>query len=343
MGVILKMNVLHGVQLQPYTTFGVRATAESFVEVATVDELRAACAWAHAQGVPFRVLGGGSNVLLTSDVKGLVILVRLLGRTRTAIHDDMIVHCGAGERWHDVVTWTVENSWSGLENLALIPGTVGAAPMQNIGAYGMEQAAAFVELQAMDVETGQVRIYDKQDCAFGYRESIFKHELRDKVIITSVTYRLSTAPSINSQYRDVADELALQGITSPTVRDIYDSVVAIRTRKLPDPAVIGNAGSFFKNPVVQAEFAQQLQSSYPSLSMYPQKNGTVKLAAAWLIDQCGWKGMREGDAGVHANQALVLVNHGNATGAQLLDIADRIQASVKEKFGVALEGEVNVW
>jgi len=337
------MKIQSRVDLRPYTTFGVEAWAESFVCVSTTEELRDALAWARATGVVYQVLGGGSNVLLTGDVTGLVILVRLLGREVSMRHDDVVIRCGAGESWHSVVTWTVENSWSGLENLALIPGTIGAAPMQNIGAYGTEQAACFVELDALDVATGEVHTYRKEECAFGYRDSVFKQKLRNKVIITSVTYRLSTAPSINSTYRDVADELVERGIVSPLVADIYDSVVAIRRRKLPDPEEIGNAGSFFKNPVVKAEFASQLQSSNPTLPMYPQKDGSVKLAAAWLIDQCGWKGVREGDAGVHVNQALVLVNYGNASGSQILDLATRIQASVYQKFNVELEREVNIW
>jgi UDP-N-acetylmuramate dehydrogenase len=276
-------------------------------------------------------------------VKGLVIHIRLMERSASVEGDVVTIRSGAGERWHDVVTWTVERGWAGLENLALIPGTVGAAPMQNIGAYGIEQASCFRELDAMNVDTGEIKTFTKDECAFGYRVSIFKRELREMYVITSVTYQLSTMPTIHASYKDVAEELTLRGVVHPTIMDIYSSVVAIRTRKLPDPFVIGNAGSFFTNPVVSEQVASTLHAQYPTLPVYPQPDGTRKLAAAWLIDQCGWKGVREGDAGVHAHQALVLVNHGSADGAQILDLATRIQQSVRDRFGVELEREVNVW
>jgi UDP-N-acetylmuramate dehydrogenase len=245
--------------------------------------------------------------------------------------------------WHDVVTWTVEQGWGGLENLALIPGTVGAAPMQNIGAYGTEQASCAVSVSYVDRRAHSIQTLDAAACEFGYRESIFKHDLRDKAVIVHVTYRLQRHPSVNTTYADVRNELQVRDITQPTIRDVFDAVVAIRTRKLPDPAVIGNAGSFFKNPVVDAETYTRLRSANADMPAYPQADGTYKLAAAWLIDQCGWKGHRDGDAGVHANQALVLVNHGGATGRQILELSARIVASVHDAFGVTLEREVNVW
>ncbi len=331
------------VDLAPYTTFGIHAVAEYFVSVTTVDKLLEAISWARTRGASYHILGGGSNVLLSGDVQGLVIHIRLQERSASVEGDVVTVRCGAGENWHQVVTWTVERGWAGLENLALIPGTVGAAPMQNIGAYGVEQSACFHELDAMNADNGEIKTFTKDECKFGYRESIFKRELRDKYVITSVTYRLSTVPTIRASYKDVSEELAVRGITQPTIMDVYSSVVAIRTRKLPDPKVIGNAGSFFKNPVVSAQKATTLHESHPLLPVYPQADGSSKLAAAWLIDQCGWKGVREGDAGVHANQALVLVNHGSAEGAQIIDLATRIQQSVFDRFGVELEREVNVW
>lgn len=337
------MTPLSSVDLAPYTTFGIHAVAEYFVGATTTDELLEAISWARTRGASYHILGGGSNVLLSGDVKGLVIHIRLLERSASVEGELVTVRCGAGENWHSVVTWTVERGWAGLENLALIPGTVGAAPMQNIGAYGVEQSACFHELDAMNVDTGEIRTFIRDECHFGYRESIFKRELRDKYVITSVTYRLSTVPTIRASYKDVTEEFAVRGITQPTIMDVYSSVVAIRTRKLPDPKVIGNAGSFFKNPVVSAQKAATLRESYPLLPVYPQADGSSKLAAAWLIDQCGWKGIREGDAGVHANQALVLVNHGSAEGAQIIDLATRIQQSVFDRFGVELEREVNVW
>ncbi|RPI66329.1 MAG: UDP-N-acetylmuramate dehydrogenase, partial [Ignavibacteriae bacterium] len=241
----------------------------------------------------------------------------------------------------------------GLENLALIPGTVGAAPMQNIGAYGVEQERCFVELQAMERSTREIHTFDRTTCEFGYRESVFKNTLRDRYVIVSVTYRLAKAPhQVNVTYRDVDEEMArgregekVEGSKGETVeiRDVYEAVVRIRTRKLPDPAVIGNAGSFFKNPVVSAETYAAMAADHVEMPHYPQADGSVKLAAAWLIDQCGWKGHREDGIGVHDRQALVLVNHGGATGADLIDLARRIQRSVKDRFGVDLTPEVNVW
>ncbi|MCX6141575.1 MAG: UDP-N-acetylmuramate dehydrogenase [Candidatus Kapabacteria bacterium] len=337
------MFVHHNVDLAPVTAFGIHAIAESYVEVDSVDKLREAVAWARTNGVDFHVLGGGSNILVSGNVHGLVIRACLLERSSAVEGDVVTIRCGAGEEWHSVVTWTVEHDWGGLENLALIPGTVGAAPLQNIGAYGIEQSSCFVELEALDVLSGATIIITKDECNFGYRESIFKHEYCNRMIITSVTYRLSTNPTVHATYRDVVDELVARGCTQPHVKDIFDSVVAIRSRKLPDPNVIGNAGSFFKNPIVDGQTFARLHEENPTLASYPQPDGTYKLAAAWMIDQCGWKGHREGDAGVHDKQALVLVNHGNATGQQILDLSTRIQQSVQERFGVALEREINVW
>ena len=250
---------------------------------------------------------------------------------------------GAGMDWDKSVEKTVESGLSGIEFLSLIPGTVGAAPMQNIGAYGTEQSSCFVELQALDVSTGIVATFSKDECAFGYRESVFKRELRNRMIITSVTYRLSTTPVVNISYRDVGEELHSRAVMEPRVTDVFDAVVAIRQRKLPDPRVIGNAGSFFKNPVVDADTYAQLVATHPTMPSYAQADGTYKLAAAWLIDQCGWKGYRSGDAGVHDRQALVLVNHGNAVGSQILELSMRIQHQVQYQFGVDLEREINVW
>lgn len=337
------MTIDRNVDLAPFTTFGMHATAEYLVVATSLDELRQALAWARGQALPWHILGGGSNVLLTGDVAGLVIIMRLMGREIATDGDDILITCGAGEVWHDIVTWTVEQGWSGLENMALIPGTIGAAPMQNIGAYGVEQAACFVSCDVMDIATGTVTTFDRQACAFGYRESVFKHALRDTAIIVSVTYRVHRSANLVTSYRDVADELRANGVDTPTPRDVYDAVVAIRRRKLPDPTEIGNAGSFFKNPVVSREVFDALLSTHPDAPHYVQADGSVKLPAAWLIDTCGWKGYRSGDAGVHARQALVLVNYGSARGAEILDIAQRIQADVRARFGIELEREVNVW
>ena len=330
------------IALAGLTTFGIAARAERLVRVASARDVIDVLATAGTE--PLHILGGGSNVLCTDDVQGLVMKIEIMGRRIVAEDDASVtVDIGAGESWHDVVAWTVENGWGGLENLALIPGTVGAAPMQNIGAYGTEQASCALSVTYVDRATQSIHTLDADACAFGYRESVFKHALRDVAIITSVQYLLQRHPSVNTTYADVRNELQSRGITQPTIRDVFDAVVAIRTRKLPDPAVIGNAGSFFKNPVVDAETYTRLRTAHPSIPSYPQPDGTYKLAAAWLIDTCGWKGHRDGDAGVHANQALVLVNYGSATGRQIMELATRIVASVHDAFGVTLEREVNVW
>jgi UDP-N-acetylmuramate dehydrogenase len=337
------MTLLDSVDLASFTTFGIHTRAQHVVVVTSRAELTEALAWAREHNVPWRILGGGSNVLLTQDVAGMVIVMRIVGREMVHDGDDVLITCGAGEVWHDIVTWTVEQGWGGFENMALIPGTIGAAPMQNIGAYGVEQASCFVSCDALDVVTGEISTYTNDACAFGYRESVFKHALRDRAVILSVTYRLQRTPKIVTSYRDVAEELQRNNILEPTVHDVYTAVVAIRRRKLPDPAEIGNAGSFFKNPVVSRAVYDAVAAQYPDVPHYAQQDGTVKLPAAWLIDTCGWKGYRSGDAGVHARQALVLVNYGTATGDEILDIATRIQSDVRERFGIALEREVNVW
>ncbi|MBU3741826.1 MAG: UDP-N-acetylmuramate dehydrogenase [Candidatus Kapabacteria bacterium] len=332
------------IALAGLTSFGIAAKAQQLMRVDSVADVLQVLKAAEADAVPLTVLGGGSNVLCTHDVRGMVMKIEIMGRRIVAEDDATVtVEFGAGESWHDVVAWTVENGWGGLENLALIPGTVGAAPMQNIGAYGTEQASCAVSVTYVDRRTHTMHTLDADACAFGYRESVFKHALRDVAIITSVRYRLQRHPTVNTTYADVRNELQVRGVAAPTIRDVFDAVVAIRTRKLPDPAVIGNAGSFFKNPVVDAETYTRLRSANADMPAYPQADGTYKLAAAWLIDQCGWKGHRDGDAGVHVNQALVLVNYGGATGRQILELSKRIVASVHDAFGVTLEREVNVW
>ena len=321
--------------LADHTTFGVTALCDTFIEVSTTAELRAAL-----NDYPTaRILGGGSNVLVANDIPGAVIKICLMG----IAEEDGLVTVGAGETWHDVVSWAVDRDLGGLENLALIPGTVGAAPMQNIGAYGMEQEECFVHLEALDKTSGDIVKFTRSECEFGYRTSIFKTSHRDKYVITSVSYQLTTtANRLNISYKDVAIGLA-QRQAPLTIRDVFEVVVAVRKAKLPDPAEIGNAGSFFKNPVLKSEAASKLMAAHPGIPCYQQDGGEVKFPAAWLIDQAGWKGFRDGDVGVHANQALVLVNYAAATGKQVLDLSVKVQTSVREKFGVTLEREVNVW
>ena len=337
------LSIDHDIDLGPLTTFGCSAKAEYAVSVASIDDVAEAIAFAKSKGLAIRILGGGSNVLLTGNVQGLVIVNKICQRAECIDGPSVHVRFGSGENWHDAVTWTVERGWSGMENLALIPGTVGAAPMQNIGAYGVEQASIFEELEAVDIASGEIRKFAASDCAFGYRVSLFKRELRDQLMITSVTYRLSIDEQPITSYRDVSEELAAAGVAEPTTADIYNAVVRVRMRKLPDPRVIGNAGSFFMNPVVSAQKARELSELYPNIPVYPQNDGSVKVAAGWLIEQCGWKGARYGSCGVHDRQALVLVNHGGASGADVLALSAKIQSSVLETFGIELMREVNVW
>jgi UDP-N-acetylmuramate dehydrogenase len=337
------LTIDHDIDLGPLTTFGCSAKAEYAASVASINDVAEAVAFAKSKGLAIRILGGGSNVLLTGNVEGLVIVNKLRQRAECIDGPSVHVRFGSGENWHDTVTWTVEQGWSGMENLALIPGTVGAAPMQNIGAYGVEQASIFEELEAFDIASGEIRKFTASDCAFGYRVSVFKRELRDQLMITSVTYRLSLEEQRVTSYRDVQEELGAMNVETPTTHDIYTAVVRVRTRKLPDPQVIGNAGSFFMNPVITAEQAQELQQQFPAMPVYPQFDGTVKVAAGWLIEQCGWKGARMGACGVHDRQALVLVNHGGANGVEILDLSANIQKSVLDTFNIALVREVNVW
>jgi UDP-N-acetylmuramate dehydrogenase len=291
-------------------------------------------------GMPRLVLGGGSNVMLTRHFDGLALLVALRGRRVAGeTPDAWLVEAGAGENWHEFVAWTLSQGLPGLENLALVPGTVGAAPIQNIGAYGIELAERFEKLSALDLATRRVVELSASDCAFGYRDSFFKRAGRDRFVIRSVTFRLPKAWQPRASYADVRSALHASGIETPTPQQIFDAVVAIRRAKLPDPLALGNAGSFFKNPLIGAAQFAALRDREPQVVSYAQPNGGVKLAAGWLIDRCGWKGRTLGGAGVHERQALVLVNRGNATGAEVLALADAIRADVRARFGVELEME----
>lgn len=337
------LNWQHNYPLQAHNTFGFAATAAHAVHVQHAESLPAIFAEAQAQQWLVTVLGGGSNVILQSDLPGATLLMSITGRrlvTETA--DAWIVECGAGEVWHDFVAWTIAQGWGGLENLALIPGTVGASPVQNIGAYGVEMADRFHSLTAYDRSTQAFVTLTAADCAFAYRDSLFKQAGQDRYIITAVRFAFPKVWQAHTAYADVANELAALGITTPTAQQIFDAVVAIRTRKLPDPKVIGNAGSFFKNPLVSAAQRDALLTRFPSLVSYLQSDGTYKLAAGWLIDQCGWKGKRFAPlnhVGVYDKQALVLVHYGDGTGAELMQLAAAIQADVFAKFGVHIEPE----
>jgi UDP-N-acetylmuramate dehydrogenase len=326
--------------LGKHNTFGIDVIAHAYVRVTDIETLLAVNGEPDFQGLPRLVLGGGSNILLVCDFAGVVLHMCNRG-IQIVKQDDQAtyVHVAAGENWHAFVLWTLSQGLGGLENLSLIPGSVGAAPIQNIGAYGVEMQDYFHELTAFDFETGQIFTLDKTACEFGYRDSVFKHRLHDRAAIVDVTFRLPKQWQPHVAYADVAQELAKQGLSKPTAQDISNAVIAIRTRKLPDPAVIGNAGSFFKNPLVDANKRDALLARHPQLVSYAQPDGRYKLAAGWLIDQCGWKGKSIGQAGVYEKQALVLVNRGGATGQDIAQLALAIQSDVKAQFDVMLEPE----
>jgi UDP-N-acetylmuramate dehydrogenase len=334
------LSVQYDVSLRNRNTFGIDAKARACIDVASVDDLRAVREDAALSAMPRLVLGGGSNILLTQDFPGLVLHMANRGIVVAGENEEAtLIKACAGEVWHDFVQWTIVQGFGGLENLSLIPGSVGAAPIQNIGAYGVELKDCFHSLTAFDFISGEIFELDRQACQFAYRDSVFKHALRDSAVILDVTFALPKQWRANTQYADVSQELAARGITVPGARDIADAVIAIRTRKLPDPARIGNAGSFFKNPVVTVELRNALLKQHANLVSYAQPDGSYKLAAGWLIDQCGWKGRSLGNAGVYEKQALVLVNRGGAAGNEIAALAAAIQKDVQAKFGVMLEPE----
>ena len=338
----MSLNLQSDVSLKAFNSFGVEVRARLFAEAHDDGEVREALSLAAQRGLPLLVIGGGSNLLLTRDVEALVL--RMASRGIRIVEDDgdqVLVEAEAGEPWHPFVQWSLAQGLNGLENLSLIPGTVGAAPMQNIGAYGVELKDLFVGLTALDRQSLELRDFSLEECAFAYRDSLFKREA-GRWLILRVRLRLSRTASLRLDYGPVRQRLQDMSIEVPTASDVSQAICAIRGEKLPNPVELGNAGSFFKNPVVSFELAERIRGEHADLVSYPAGAGQVKLAAGWLIERAGWKGFREGDAGVHRLQALVLVNYGTATGAQLLQLAQRIQADVFERFGVELEIEPNV-
>jgi UDP-N-acetylmuramate dehydrogenase len=330
--------ILQDFSLQSLNTFGIAARAARYLRVERVEQLAAACADPALARLPRLLLGGGSNLLLTRDFDGLVLHMALAGRAIVGAHAGCtLVRAAAGENWHGFVQWTLEQGLGGLENLSLIPGTVGAAPIQNIGAYGAETRDVFHSLTVFDMDSGEVRTMDAAACRFGYRDSIFKHELRERAVILDVSFALPRQWQARLGYTELAAEL--HGLASPAPQQVADAVIAIRRRKLPDPAQVGNAGSFFKNPIVDAAKREALAAAFPGLVSYAQADGSYKLAAGWLIDQCGWKGKSMGPAGVYEKQALVLVNRGGASGQDVLRLAQAIRDDVAGRFGVSLEAE----
>lgn len=328
------------VSLLGQNTFGIDARARYYTKISSVEQLSNL---AFSGGLPVLVLGGGSNVLFTRDFNGYVLQNRIMG-IDIVREDDSYVYLktGAGENWHGFVEYCIARNYGGVENLALIPGCNGASPIQNIGAYGVEIKDVFHELEAFHLESREIHVFTHADCRFGYRDSIFKRESKGKYLISSVTYRLRKVPEFNISYGAIRQELDAMGVQELSVRAIGDAVIRIRRSKLPDPAQIGNAGSFFKNPEISAEHYDHLREEFPGIVGYALDNGRVKLAAGWLIEKAGWKGFRRGDAGVHARQALVLVNYGNASGQEIFDLSEELIRSIYEKFHVTLEREVNV-
>jgi UDP-N-acetylmuramate dehydrogenase len=335
--------MLRNVSLRPFNTFGIDVMAKSLARVTTEDALHEVLEHHRRSKEELLILGGGSNILFTRNVDGLVLVNELAGIGIVSEDGQHVtVKAGAGVVWHDLVLHSVAQGWGGIENLSLIPGKVGAGPMQNIGAYGVELREVFMELEAVHINSGERQVFSNADCRFGYRESVFKRDLRGQYIITTVTLKLSKQPKLNTSYGAISQELEKMGVHQPSVSDVSRAVINIRRSKLPDPAVLGNAGSFFKNPVVEEGLAQQLRTAHPDLPSYPADGG-VKLAAGWLIEKCGWKGKVVGNTGSHRDQALVLVNYGNASGSEIFELSADIMRSVKDTFGVELEREVNVY
>jgi len=332
------------VDLAPFNTLGVEATADQFINITESSQLAALFREGFFKKYNPVILGGGSNVLIKSDLIQPVLKMSIPGiEVQNDKEDEVLVKSGAGVIWHDLVTYCVNRDFGGIENLALIPGTVGAAPIQNIGAYGVELRDSFHGLKAFVPETGVIKEFSVNECNFGYRDSIFKNDLKGEVIITEVTLRLQKSPhKIEDSYYALREYFQANEITEPTIKDVYDAVVAIRESKLPNPELIGNAGSFFKNPIVKSSVYQKLKAEYSNMPSFEAGNGKIKIPAGWLIEQAGWKGKKVGNVGTYKNQALVLVNHGGATGEEIYQHAMNIHESVKEKFGIELAPEVNV-
>jgi UDP-N-acetylmuramate dehydrogenase len=334
------MQIESGVSLKPYNSFGLPAVAHTLVRIAGDADVRRVVDHPQLGRAPKFILGGGSNIILTRDMPQVVLKVEVPGRRLVEERDDAwIVEAGAGENWHDFVVWTLENGFPGLENLALIPGTVGASPVQNIGAYGVEVKDRFESLDAVDLVTGRSVVIEAEMCAFGYRDSVFKHALAARSVITRVRFRCPKPWQPVIGYLDLERKRAETGIAAPSAQQIFEWICSIRRAKLPDPATIGNAGSFFKNPVVTPEQCRDIIGRDPEIVHYPMPDGTVKLAAGWMIDACGWKGKSVGQAGVYEKQALVLVNRGSAIGSEVMTLARAIQESVYGRFGIRLEPE----
>tara|TARA_R110002153_G_scaffold44225_4_gene124683 strand:+ start:9588 stop:10604 length:1017 start_codon:yes stop_codon:yes gene_type:complete len=336
------MDIRKDISLKKYNTFGIDAKAKFFCEINSIADLKKALS---LQGYPtLFVLGGGSNMLITKDLENLVLHINLKGiEVISENKDEAIIKVSAGENWHKMVLWTLDHDYGGLENLSLIPGNTGTAPIQNIGAYGVELKDTFVSCDAMEIATQELKTFTKEECQFGYRDSYFKNEGLGKYIITSVSFKLTKRNhKLNVDYGAIVSELQNSGITNPSIKDVSNAVIAIRKSKLPDPKELGNSGSFFKNPVVDKQQFDNFTKMNPTAPFYKVAENEFKIPAGWLIEQCGYKGKRFGDAGVHKNQALVLVNYGDASGAEIIDLAENIIDSVLKRFGIVISPEVNI-
>lgn len=337
------MIISSNISLKPYNTFGIDASAKFFTSIQSIENIKELLQSTEYKNNNHLILGGGSNMLLTQNVDAIVVKNNLKGiEIVKETEDSVFVKCAGGEVWHEFVMWCIDKNFGGLENLSLIPGCTGASPMQNIGAYGVEIKDTFYELEAIHSITGEQKTFSKSECEFGYRESVFKHQFKNQFIITSVTFQLSKKPNFHVEYGAIKQELEVMNISELSIKAISQAVINIRSSKLPNPKEIGNAGSFFKNPEVQASVYENLKINFPNIVAYPLENGNYKLAAGWLIEQSGLKGYRVGDAGVHKLQALVLVNYGGATGNEIYNLSTHVLQTVKAKFGVDLEREVNI-
>jgi UDP-N-acetylmuramate dehydrogenase len=336
------MTIENNFSLKRYNTFGIEAKAKQFVAVHSIAELKLVLQ--QNQDQKKFILGGGSNMLLTQDIDALVIHVDLKGKKILKEEEGYVwVESMAGENWHEFVLWTLEHNFGGLENMSLIPGNVGTTPVQNIGAYGTEIKDTFESCEALELQSLALKTFDKEACRFGYRESVFKQEAKDHYIITSVVFKLTTKNhKINTSYGDILKELEKNNISTPTLKEVSNAVISIRQSKLPDPKELGNSGSFFKNPIIAKSVFEKIHALHPEMPFYVVSETEIKVPAGWLIEQAGFKGKRFGDAGIHKNQALVLVNYGNATGQEILAVSKDIQATILREFGIAIEAEVNV-
>ena len=335
------MNIQTDFSLKNYNTFGVDAKANTYVDIVTIEDLKTVLKSETSKS--FFILGGGSNLLLTKDIDAMVLHLNLKGISITYETDDYaIVKGNAGENWHEFVVWFLNKNLGGVENMSLIPGNIGTAPIQNIGAYGIELKDVFHSCETINISTQEKKTFSNEDCNFGYRESVFKGKHKGKYIILSVTFKLKVDGEVDIKYGAIGQQLKAKDISDPSAKDVSDAVITIRKSKLPDPSLIGNSGSFFKNPIILKPHFNRLKKSYPALPSYPVDDFKVKVPAAWLIENAGWKGKTMGAYGVHKKQALVLVNYGNATGQEIVNVSIEIQETIFLKFGIHIEAEVNI-